>query len=53
MTDHNPCHRREMAVSTNNVLVNGHLHNLLMLFFPYRAQKFEIFETFFSDTVIT
>ena len=30
---HNPCQRREMAVSTNNGLVNGPVHNLLMQFF--------------------
>ena len=30
---HNPCQRREMTVSTNNGLVNGPVHNLLMQFF--------------------
>ena len=30
---HNPCQRREMAVSTNNGLVNGPVHNLLMQLF--------------------
>ena len=29
----NPCQRREMTVSTNNGLVNGPVHNLLMQFF--------------------
>ena len=30
---HNPCQRRKMTVSTNNGLVNGPIHNLLMQFF--------------------
>ena len=33
MAVHNPCQRREMTVSTNNGLVNGEVHNLLMQFF--------------------
>ena len=30
---HDTCQRREMTVSTNNGLVNGPVHNLLMQFF--------------------
>ena len=30
---HNLCQRREMALSTNDDLVNGPVHNLLMQFF--------------------
>ena len=30
---HNPCQRRQMAISTDNGLVNGPGHNLLMQFF--------------------
>ena len=36
---HNPCQRREMTVSTNNGLVNGPVHNLLMQFSRWAAQK--------------
>ena len=36
---HNPCQRSEMTVSTNNGLVNGPVHNLLMQFSPRAAQK--------------
>ena len=50
---HNPCQRREMAVSTNNGLVNGPVHNLLMQFFTPGSSKIEVFETYFFDTVIT
>ena len=38
---HNPCQRREMAVSTNNGLVNGPVHNLLMQFFTLGSSKIE------------
>ena len=46
---HNPCQRREMAVSTNNGLVNGPVHNLLMQFFTLGSSKIEVFETCFYD----
>ena len=41
---HNPCQRREMAVSTNNGLVNGPVHNLLMQFFTVGSSQLEVFE---------
>ena len=44
---HNPCQRREMAVSTNNGLVNGPVHNLLMQFSPLAAQKSKFLILFF------
>ena len=50
---HNSCQRREMAVSTNNGLVNGPLHNLLMQFFTLGSSKSEVYETYFYDIVIT
>ena len=50
---HNPCQRREMAVSTNNGLVNGPVHNLLIHFFTPGSSKIEVFETCFFDTVTT
>ena len=50
---HNPCQRREMAVSTNNGLVNGEGHNLLMQFFTPDSSKIEVFETCFFDIVTT
>ena len=50
---HNPCQRREMAVSTNNGLVNGEVHNLLMQFFNPGSSKIEVFETCFFDIVTT
>ena len=50
---HNPCQRREMTVSTNNGLVNGPLHNVLMQFFTPDSSKMEVFETYFFDIVIT
>ena len=51
---HNPCQRREMAVSANNGLVNGPGHNLLMQFFTPGSSKIEVFETcFFFDIVTT
>ena len=39
---HNPCQRREMTVSTKNGLVTGLVHNLLMQFFTWGAQKSKI-----------
>ena len=36
---HNLCQRREMTVSTNNGLMNGPAHNLLMQFFTPGNQK--------------
>ena len=50
---HNPCQRREMTVSTNNGLVNGEVHNLLMQFFTPGSSKIEVFETCFFDIVTT
>ena len=42
MAVHNPCQRREMTVSTNNGLVNGEVHNLLMQFFTPGSSKIEV-----------
>ena len=53
MAVHNPCQRREMIVSTNNGLVNGEVHNLLMQFFTPDSSKIEVFETCFLDIVTT
>ena len=53
MAVHNPCQRREMTVSTNNGLVNGEVHNLLMQFFTLGSSKIEVFKTGFYDIVIT
>ena len=50
---HNPCQRREMIVSTNNGLVNGPVHNVLMQFFTLDGSKIEVSETYFFDIVIT
>ena len=50
---HNPWQRRQMAVSTNNGLVNGPVHNLLMQFFTPDSSKMEVFETYFFDIVTT
>ena len=50
---HNPCQRRVMTVSTNNGLVNGPAHNLLMQFFTLGSSKIEVFETCFLDIVTT
>ena len=47
------CQRREMAVSTNNGLVNGPVHNMPMQFFTLGSSKIEVFETCFSDIVTT
>ena len=44
---HNPCQIREMTVSTNNGLVNGPVHNLLMQFYTVGSSKIEVFETCF------
>ena len=41
------CQRRKMAVSTNNGLVNGPVHNLLMQFFTVGSSKTKVFETCF------
>ena len=45
----NACQRRQMAVSTNNGLVNGQVHNLLMQFFTPGNSNIEVFETCFFD----
>ena len=50
---HNPCQRREMAVSTNKGLVNGLVHNLLRQFFTPGSSKIEVFEPCFFDIVTT
>ena len=50
---HNPCQRREMTVSTNNGLVNGPVHNLLVQFFTLGSSKIEVFETCLFDIVTT
>ena len=50
---HNPCQRGEMAVSSNNGLVNGPVQNLLMQFFTLGSSKTEVFETCFFDIVTT
>ena len=50
---HNPCQRREMTVSTNNGLVNGPVHNLLLQFCTPGSSKIEVFETCFFDVVTT
>ena len=39
---HNPCHRPEMTASTNNGLVNGPVHNLLMQFFTLGSSKMKV-----------
>ena len=53
MAVHNPCQRREMTVSTNNGLVNGPGHNLLMQLFTLGSSKIKVFETYFFDIVTT
>ena len=50
---HNPCQRRETIVSTNNGLVNGPVHNLLMQFFTLGQLKNRSFRNFFFDIVTT
>ena len=47
------CQRREMTVSTNNGLLNGPVHNLLMQFFTLGSSKIEVFEICFYDIVTT
>ena len=42
-----------MAVSTNNGLVNGLVHNLLLQFFTLGSSKMEVFETCFHYIVTT
>ena len=42
-----------MAVATNNGLVNGPVHNLLMQFFTLDNSKIEVFETCFFYIVTT
>ena len=48
---HNPFQRRKMTVSSNNGLVNGLVHNLLMHFFTLGSSKIEVFETYFFHTM--
>ena len=48
-----PCQRREMAISTNNGLVNGPVHNLLVQFFTLGSSKIEVFELCFFGIVTT
>ena len=50
---HNPCQRREMTVSTNNGLVKGRVHNLVVQFVTLGSSKIEVFETYFFDIVTT
>ena len=45
--------RRKMTVSTNNGLVNGPAHNLLMQLFALGSCKIEVFQTCFCDIVTT
>ena len=49
----NPCQRREMTVSTNNGVMNGPVHDLLLQFFTLGNSKIEVLEAYFFDTVIT
>ena len=48
-----PCQRREMAVSTNNGLVNAPVHNLLMQFFTLGSSKIKVFKSCFFAIVTT
>ena len=41
------CQRRKMIVSTNNGLVNGPVHNLLMQFFTLGGSKIVSFRNLF------
>ena len=50
---HNPCQRREMTVSSNNGLVNGPVHNLLVQFFTLGSSKIEGFGTYSYDIMTT
>ena len=42
-----------MAIYTNNGLVNGPVHNLLMQFFTQGSSKIEVLETCVFDIVTT
>ena len=42
-----------MVVSTNNGLVNGPVHNLLVQFFTLDSSKIEVFKTCFYNIVTT
>ena len=42
-----------MTVSTNNGLVNGPVHNLLMQLFTLDSSKIDVFKTCFYDIVTT
>ena len=53
LAGHNLCRRRQMTASTNNGLVNGPVHNLLVQFFTLGSSKIEVFETCFYDAVTT
>ena len=37
-----PCQKRKMTLSTNNGLVNGPVHNLLVQFFTLDSSKIEV-----------
>ena len=50
---HTPCQRCKMTASTNDGLVNGPVHSLLMQFFTLGSSKIEVFETYFYDIAIT
>ena len=50
---HNACQRREMTDSTNNGLVNGPVHNVLVQFFTLGSSNNEVFETYFFVIVTT
>ena len=47
------CQRREMTISTNNGLVKGPVHNLLMQFCTLGSSKFEVFKTCYYDILAT
>ena len=42
-----------MAVSTNNGLVNGTVHNLLMQFYTVGSSKIQVFKPYIFDIVTT
>ena len=42
-----------MAISTNNGLVNGPVHHLLLQFFTRGSSKIEVYELCFFDIVTT
>ena len=50
---YNGCQRREMAVYTNNSLVNGPVHNLLMQLFTVGSSNIEVLESCLLNIVIT